>query len=56
MDALPRGPLSGTRRESTREGNPDTPEDARGSQRWRRDDLRGVRQKILHKIGSDGER
>jgi len=51
----PRGPLAGTHRGSARQGDPDTPGDARDCQSWRREGLCGVRQKILHKIGSDGE-
>jgi len=47
--------MSGTHRRSAREGDPDTPGDARECQRWKREGLRGVKQKILHKIGSDGE-
>ena len=55
MDTWPRGSMSGTHRRSAREGDPDTPGDARECQRWKREGLRGVKQKILHKIGSDGE-
>jgi len=38
-------------RGSAREGDPDTPGGARECQSWRREGLRGVRQKRLHKIG-----
>jgi len=47
----PKGPLSGTRGESAREGDPDTPGGARECRSWRREDLGGVGQKILLKIG-----
>ena len=46
-----KGPLRGTRRGSAREGDPDTPGGARECQTWKKEDLRGVRQKILLKIG-----
>jgi len=55
MDTWPRGSLSGTHMGSAREGNPDTPGDARECQSWRREGLRGERQTIPHEIGSDGE-
>lgn len=38
-----------------REGDPITPGGVREWQSWRRDGLRGMEQKVLHKTGSGGE-